>query len=270
MGKAKAKTKTKRKVVKVDFDDEDSVRSAMAEALGCDVGDVEISEDKGLGSFGKDTVYEVQCGHEYKVVRSEDEMEDLAIAVVTQDLEQEPELFDKDFISGHIDTDHLRKELWSDVYNSKFDDLKEESSRRPLKFMEDNSIDVPSPSESEMRKYADAMSDEERSADKIYGELKDMSPEDQWSEMGEDPEVTDKMLEEVAESETNAVLKDPMDYLNDIYGDEASEKAIEIAGIDIAAAAKEAVSTDGAAHFLCRYDGNYHTGPGGIVYWRDN
>ena len=61
-----------------------------------------------------------------------------------------------------------------------------------------------------------------------------------------------------------------MEYLDDIYGDEAAKKAIEIAGIDVEAAAKEAVSTDGEGHFLSGYDGETHETKGGLVYWRTN
>ena len=44
-----------------------------------------------------------------------------------------------------------------------------------------------------------------------------------------------------------------------------------IGGIDVDKAAEEAVSTDGAAHFLCSYDGNYDlTKPSGFVVWRHN
>ena len=62
-----------------------------------------------------------------------------------------------------------------------------------------------------------------------------------------------------------------MDYLEDIYGKgDAVKQAIEIAGIDIDAAAEDAVDTDGAAHFLSSYDGNSYTTKGGLVYWRTN
>ena len=52
--------------------------------------------------------------------------------------------------------------------------------------------------------------------------------------------------------------------------EDAVKKAIEIAGIDIDAAAEEAVQSDGAAHFLSSYDGNSYTTEAGLVYWRTN
>jgi len=63
-----------------------------------------------------------------------------------------------------------------------------------------------------------------------------------------------------------------MRYLEDIYGPTAAaaDKAIQIAGIDIDAAADDAVDTDGWEHFLARYDGNSNETDAGLVYWRVN
>jgi len=62
-----------------------------------------------------------------------------------------------------------------------------------------------------------------------------------------------------------------MAYLEKIYGSEdAVKQAIEIAGIDVNAAAEDAVDTDGPEHFVARYDGNYYTTKNGLVYWREN
>jgi len=52
---------------------------------------------------------------------------------------------------------------------------------------------------------------------------------------------------------------------------EQIKKELEtIGGIDVDAAAEEAVSTDGPENFLARYDGTINDGPGDIIYWRDN
>ena len=96
----------------------------------------------------------------------------------------------------------------------------------------------------------------------------DAPEEDEDGDLPE-PEYSD--IETLAEKITEDRLADPIAYLEDIYGrDEAIEQAINIAGIDIDAAAQDAVDTDGWAHFLCRYDGNYDTTPSGFVYWREN
>jgi len=82
---------------------------------------------------------------------------------------------------------------------------------------------------------------------------------------------TENELSELAEKRVEDQLRDPMQYLSDIYGDkEAVEQAIKIAGIDVDAAAEDAVDTDGWEHFLSRYDGHSHETASGFVYWREN
>ena len=65
----------------------------------------------------------------------------------------------------------------------------------------------------------------------------DVPEEDEDGEMP-DPE---DYIEDVADKMTDEQLKDPMAYLEDIYGDDAAKQAIEIAGIDVNAAAEAAV-----------------------------
>ena len=155
-----------------------------------------------------------------------------------QDLEQEPELFSKDFIESHIDKDKLRDALKHDVIDMAIEDLTDEAERNPERFWRD------------------------------YAREGFETPEE--NEDGELPEPTSSEIEELAEKRADDQLEDPMGYLFEIYGDDVSAKAIEIAGIDIDAAADDAVDTDGWEHFLARYDGNSHETDSGLVYWRVN
>src|SRR3972149_301738 len=270
--RSKMTTKKKRAVkkVSVDWSDEDSVKAAMAKSLDVDVEDLSI-EDSHMSSFGQ-SVYKVESGREeYHVVESEEVARDLAIAIVTQDLESEPWNFNQSFIQSHINMDSLRSELMSDVQNSRHEDLAEEAKGNVSRFIKENDLDWPKPSEKTLHHHADVMSDENTSAKEIYNKLKGMDAEDQWTELGDEPEIEDSVIESLAEKQAEDQLSDPLDYLSDIYGKEdAAKKAIEIGGIDVTAAAEEAVSTDGEGHFLSSYDGNMHEGPGGIVYWRTN
>jgi hypothetical protein len=282
-GKTMAKTKKKpaakkapkKKIsMEVDFSDDAYVKLAMAQELEVPVDDMEIEEDRGMTGFGEGTVYRVTAGRkEYLVADDEDAVEKLAVAVVLQDLEESPENFEQNFIASHIDMDRLRRDLYSDVYDSNFERLNDEAERKPMEFMKDNDIDIPEPTKAEVADYAEKMSNEEKSAEDITRELHEGDPdaEDKWITMGDEPEVPNKDIEEIADRETNEQLKDPMSYLSDIYSaDEVVKKAIEIGGIDEKAAAGEAVDVDGPGHFLSSYDGNLHKGPGGIVYWRTN
>lgn len=79
---------------KVDFDDEDAVLADVAKALDIDPDELSIGEARGQSSFGVATVYEitVRGGHkEWNVVENEDAERELALAVVKQDLEEQPE-----------------------------------------------------------------------------------------------------------------------------------------------------------------------------------
>jgi len=226
---------------KIDLDDEDLVRAAMALELEVDPDDIEI-EDSHLSSFRKGRALTVTIkGGGYKewtVVQDDDVAEEIALAVVLQDINDDPGMFSQDFIESHIDTKRLRDELESDVLEMNSESLRE------------------------MRE-----SELEREAKQHGYDNEEFFDED--GNLREDK--TDELIEAIAEDQTSQQLQDPMSYLADIYGKkDAVAQAIKIAGIDEKAAAKEAVKTDGWQHFLCRYDGNYDYAAGGLVYWQDN
>lgn len=217
----------------VDFDDEDAVGEEMAKVLGVDV--VAIRESH-YADFGAGKIYLVESGREeYYVAENEDQAEELALAMVKQDLENEPEIFNKDFLASHIDTDKLRDVLYSDVHSARFDDA---DGMRPDDFWE------------------------------AYEAEGFSAPEE--DEDGDRPDPTNAQIDELAESQAKAELQDPMQYLEDIFGNEATAKAMEMVGFDIDEAAQEAVNSDGVGHFLSPYDGETHETPSGFVYWRHN
>lgn len=227
----------KRKAPTVDFDDEDSVKRVMAKELEVDPEDIKI-EEAHYRDYTGDTYYRIDIGsQEYFVAKDNDSAYDLAIAMVKQDLEESPENFNQSFIESHIDTDRLRRDLESDVSNSNYE-------------------------------YFNDMRDSE-----LEREVRDRLRLDDEDFLDEDGEFKnrDGMVEKLAEDLTEEQLKDPMSYLEDIYGKEdAVKQAIKIAGIDVKAAAEEAVDSDGMGHFLSSYDGEYREGPDGIIWWRHN
>lgn len=229
---------TKKKKITVDFGDPESVKRAMAKELDVDPSDINIKESH-YSSFTGDTYYKIDFGgnQEYYVAKDNDSAYDLAIAMVTQDLEQEPEIFNQSFIESHIDTDRLRRDLESDVSNSNYEYWNDQRDSDLERAVRDNGWE-----------------------DDFFGEdgnLKD--------------DKRDALVEKLAEEQTEEQLKDPMSYLEDIYGKEdAVKQAIKIAGIDVKAAAEEAVDSDGMGHFLSPYDGEYHEGPDGLIWWRHN
>jgi hypothetical protein len=226
-----------KKKTEIDYGDEEAVLAAVAKELETDVEELSIEEDSGLSGFGEGTIYLVSEGRniEYNVAENYDQAYALAVAVVKQDLEQEP---NKNFIESHINKDRLRDALVGEILDRHIEDVTLQAERNPDRFWKDYE-----------REGFDA-------------------PEE--NEDGERPEPDQSQIEELAEKYAEDRLQDPMEYLDEIYGDEAAAKAIEIAGIDIDAAAEEAVDTDGWEHFLARYDGNSHETASGLVYWRVN
>ena len=221
----------------MDFNDEEAVLAEIAKELDIDPDELTIMEEDGLTSFRAGTVYEISLGSkEWYVVENEDQERELAIEIVKQDLDQEPEIFEQSFIEQHINMDRLRRDLESDVLDGNIDRLNEEDPDDFWRDYEREGWDAPEEDEDGDRR---------------------------------EPEQSE--IEELAEAQTKDQLRDPMQYLEDIYGKEdAVKQAIEIAGIDIEAAAEDAVNTDGAAHFLSSYDGTTHVTKSGLVYWRHN
>lgn len=232
-GRVAAKRKT---TTAIDFNDEEAVLAEMSQALDIPADELEIEENDGLSGFGAGTVYTVSItggSKEWSVVEDYDQQRELAIEVVKQDLDEDPSIFNQDFIEQHINMDRLKRDLEPDLRNSNEETLRDMRDSEFWRTAE-HYIDVPEEDDD--------------------GDMPD--PED--------------YIEDVADKMTDEQLKDPMAYLEDTYGDDATKQAIEIAGIDVDAAAEAAVDEDGEAHFLARYDSNdYHT-KSGLVYWRDN
>lgn len=222
----------------LDIDDEDHVAKEMAKALDVEEADLKIRSAKNYESFGAGTVWEVTLGknQEYYVVADDEVASDLAVEIVKQDLETEPEIFNQEFLEQHIDEKKLREELESDVRDMAREDLEQTDTDDFWRQAEGQGMYVP---------------DED--------------------EDGERRDPTEQEIEELVGLIVDDRLKDPIEYLEDIYGKtDAMKQAIKIAGIDVDAAATEAVNADGAGHFLGHYDGETHETPGGFVYWREN
>jgi len=270
----KASSITARGTPKIaDFEDEDAVLAEVAKVLDEESSSLRIRRGSAPNGYG-DAYQITSRSREWYVMENDDEFRAAAVNGVERDLVDEPEMFPTDFLQGHINMEKLRDELMSDVTDSNLESLRDEAEQHPIRFLKDNSIDLPEPSEKQIREWADAFDKTEDDLTKFRAQ----DAEDQWIEIGEEPTVTDSDIEEVAESLARDQLRYPMEYLRDIYGDDTAKKAIEIAGIDYKAAADEAVSTDGPEHFMCSYDGNYQTTPSGFIQttpsgfilWRHN
>lgn len=231
-----AKKQKRNSASEPDFGSEEDVAVVMAKELDCDPDDLSLDDDgRGLSSFGEGVLWYVELGkRSWVVAESAEQMREVAIAVVKQDLDSEPENFNQDFIESHINVDRLRSDLESDTQSSNYDYYNEERDSYLIKEASRFGLDV--------EEYQD-----------------------------EDEELTDRdgLIEALAEAKTEKDLKDPVEYLQDMLGrEEGIQTAIKIGGIDIKAAAEDAVDTDGPEHFLSTYDGHSTELNNGWVYWR--
>lgn len=273
----------------IDFDDMDAVREEMARALSVPADRLEIEEWP--HSISNTKMYQVEHkgvmgdygraeDREYYVVENDDAVEEEALARVKQDLENEPEIFNQSFIESHLDEEKLRRELESDVQNSNEERLRDERASDFWREAESYGVSpkyiatgiTPAGAQVNIGTYDDE-SDADTAAEQWMENAKaeDAENADEYDTDVEQDDPSDSDIEAVAEAITAAELKDPMQYLEDIYGKEdAVKQAIQIAGIDVNAAAQEAVNVDGAGHFLASYDGDLRESPNGLAYWRHN
>lgn len=234
--------------VPVDFNDEENVKPQMAEALDANPEDIEISlEDYGPNSFGKGLVYTITYNDdEYSVVKDEDTAEDIALALVKQDLEDESELVDRDFLLDNIDL-VAAESFFREIYDE---------------FNESYARDIMGEGDT-IGEYDNRLIQEmvERGVvDEDTTKSEDFDPEDYIDKFVEN--MTDEQIEEG---------NGGYDYYAFNFGEEEATKLIfDNNLIDIDEAAQNAINVDGWRHFLCHYDGESSTTPAGFVYWREN
>ena len=167
---------------------------------------------------------------------------ELAVAILKQDFEYEPELFDVKFLTYYVDEDKLRNDLLPDVSSAIYDDLEYEMERDLEDVAERVGIDV--------EKYENEDYDVDEEALKAA--------------------VMDN-LDDYAREEAESLLSDPYEYIKDMFGDEEAAKwVVEHGYIDEDRMIEDAISSDGIGHFLGTYDGSIEELPSGGVYWRTN
>lgn len=226
----------------LDFNEE-TVKAQFAKEFDVSEDDIEVS-DSSLSSFGE-TVYEVSVnGEEYTVVDDEETAERLANAVVKQDLEDEPEIFNQDWLSRQIDSkaaESFFRDIYDEMNQDYVNNIESESSRIYTNRLAEEMVE------------RGIITEEE-------GEDDEFDLEDKKDEMVE--QITQEQIDEGNGGYDH--------YAGNIGEEEARKLVLEHNLIDIDSAAEDAVATDGWQYFLSRYDGDSSETPGGFVYWREN
>jgi hypothetical protein len=221
--------------------DEDFVREEFAQEFGIDPDDAEFEiEVTDWDDFGVQ-YYQVEVGQrEYIAFEDEDDAEEYAVGQVMQDLEDDPTMFSQNWLQDFIYISNTDKRMIALDMADYINDMDDE--------------DVLSQADVEDDYEAAIEDDDLRKADKILDDAREALYDDEvkrWEEGLED---------------------DPIGFLVNDEGLYSIDDLLKqsFIQIDYEEAAKDAVKTDGVAHFLASYDGNENETDGGIVYYRRN
>jgi hypothetical protein len=195
-------------------------------------------------SFVKNNEFTCQDddANEYRVFKNEDVAEEMAVEEVREDIEYQPEMFNRDFLMDFVDVDDF---LVLDIENANYDYVKE---------IEDESDD----------KYAN----------RLIAQLVDNGLISENEALTTDPtELSDDYSQDYINLLTSEQIGDDngIEYFIDNFGeDEFFKIVIDNNLIDFDNASKDAVNMDGIAHFLARYDGETIYLDNNVVAYRTN
>lgn len=218
-----------KKSVMYDEDEIEEFKKEIEDTLKFDSGN--------WSSWGKQASFSFDGGT-YGILESEDAAEDIALDSVKDQLNNEPELFNQDWLRNHLYITDTDKRIFSN---------------------EDADSHIESMSDDEILNYVDKKEEYENEEDE---KKKDA--------------ILDAAKEEAVEKHSEYVYrrlkKDPVGYFVTETGMYTEEELIKQhwISVDTKKAAEEAVNMDGWAHFICRYDGNYSTLKNGMVVFRED
>lgn len=195
-------------------------------------------------------LYQFENGEEWSIFESFEDAEREAIARVKDDIENEPEIFNEGFLDQHImitETDKnliAREDADSQVEDRDLDELKDEANRLGISFDDpEDELDEDDPDfETKLEKANDVLATQLRE------------------------EVSDKIAEDILPQ-----LDDPIQYFVEDQGIYSKEDLLKASFIQVDedSAARDAVDTDGVAHFLSSYDGEEVEVDGLFMYRRN-
>ena len=214
-----------------DFSEEADVRAEMAEALGVPESSLRIEL---VTTYGYDAwvVSARGSGRAYTVVYDVDTADGVAQGLVYEELVDRPESFGRDFLEPFVDKETLYDELLSDL-------------------------------ESTTWRYALSLS--ERDDDEFWNVAASVGISPTLDEDGEVAYPDGADIETLSEALAKRELKDPVEHLVALYGEQQGILvALRTGGFDEELAAEEAVQRHGSARFL----GKVQETPVGFAYWR--
>jgi len=163
---------------------------------------------------------------EYMVFENGSEAEDFAIMRVREDLEENPEYFDSDFLSNYIDADDFFQDIYDELNYGYATDIQSESGDT----------------------YANRLIDE-----MVEWDIMDI--EDAESDDAEEI-AEDRIDDFVGKMTYDQMSNGGFDYYADNFGkEEAMRLVIQNNLIDVYEASRDIINNDGIANTLASYDG---------------
>jgi len=226
-----------------------------------DVDDLEIaSYDNDYDDY-----FQVEGGQEYIVFKDFDSAERYTVDYVKEQIESEPEIFTPSWLENHVYvTNTDRRIIAGEEADNRLDDMSDDDIIRDAN-MEDeqekisDAIGEHEEKEEEWNDWNEEDKDERGDEPEKVGDL-DSYVEDETGYKNEE-ELVDKAREKLHDEiydEWYEGLADPIDFLVNEQGIYSQEDLMKTSfvSIDEDEASKDAVDTDGVAHFLSHYDGN--------------
>lgn len=188
--------------------------------------------------------FKTEDGEEWVIAVDEETAENLARERVREDLEDQPEIFNQDWLIGQMDDDRAEdyfRRIYDEMNQGYVGDIESESDD-----------DYPNRLRSEM--VGRNLITEEQAKDEDF-EIEDFK-EDFIEQMTQD---------KIDEG------RGGYDHYAFNFGEEQAKKLVKDNNlIDIDDATDNAIKTDGWQHFVSSYDGNSTDLPNGMVMWREN
>ena len=165
---------------------------------------------------------------EYRVFITEGDAEIIAIEQVTEDLQENPDYFNQDWLMNYIDGRDFFEEALTEMNDGYVQDIESESDSKYANRLISELV------ENGLMDEEDAESD---NAEELADELK--------------YDYVALLTQEKLEEGNNG-----LDYFVNNFGEkETFQMIVDNNLIDIDEASKDAIATDGIAHFISRYDG---------------
>ena len=234
--------------------------------------------------FGTGVVFDSPSG-EFIVFKDNDAADYGAEMYVKQMLEDEPGIFNQDWLSQHVKmTPTDIRIIASEQGDSYTEDIGDERAIEEAGFDEDDYGPTFVKAAKKFRDAEDALTEyqadtpenqfSEDVEQKLIEKMNDLEETYNEVEKNEISDLAERAREEISDriaSDLRETLEsDPLSYFVDELGYDRDAAISQFMHIDLAAAIEDALDQDGRAHFLSSYDGDEMDLDGGFVAFRIN